>query len=207
MKITLQNVGRSYKKQTIFRGINHTFEVGSRTCILGGNGSGKSTLIKILSHALSPSQGELHYYKPNNNLLETSEVPFRISFAAPYFELIEELTAIEFLAFHQKFKPSLESLSPQEILEIAYLESSKNKEIENFSSGMKQRLKLSLALFSNVDLILLDEPTSNLDPEGIQWYNDLIKNYLGNRTIIVGSNFDKNEIGFCQTQLELKHFK
>lgn len=207
MKVSLHNVGRKFNKQQIFKGINHHFESGSKTAILGGNGSGKSTLIKILTYSLSASQGELNYFLENGNEVKPSDIALKISLAAPYLELIEELTAIEFLNFYQKFKPFLKGINADSFLEICYLESSRNKEIKNFSSGMKQRFRLSLALLSNTPLVLLDEPTSNLDQKGIAWYKDLVEKYLSERTIIIGSNYSDDEISFCGERLVIEDFK
>lgn len=207
MRISLHSVGRNFNKQQVFKNLSYEFEYGSSTAILGGNGSGKSTLIKILSYALSPSRGELEYFNSENKPIKKEEVPFKISMASPYFELIEELTAKEFLNFYRKFKNFKEGIETESILKIAYLESSADKEIRNFSSGMKQRLRLSLALLSDVSLILLDEPTSNLDPEGVEWYNKLLRDHLNGRTIIIGSNFSEDEIAFCNAKLKLEDFK
>lgn len=207
MKVTLHNVGRRFNRQQVFKGLNHEFKSGSKTAILGGNGSGKSTLVKILSYSLSSSEGELNYYKSSGEIISPSEVPFKISLAAPYLELIEELTAIEFLNFYQKFKPFINNLNSEDFLKICYLESSRNKEIKNFSSGMKQRFRLCLALLSDVPLILLDEPTSNLDQKGISWYKDLLQNYLGGRTLIIGSNYSEDEISLCEERVVIEDFK
>ena len=206
MRLVLDNVSKVYNRQRIFHKLSYTLEQGDSYAILGGNGSGKSTLIKILSFASSPTHGAIQY-SYNNIGLKKEDIPFRISIAAPYLELIEELTAREFLDFYQKLKPFKAGINTEKILDIAYLSESSQKEIRNFSSGMKQRLKLSLAFLSNVDLILLDEPTSNLDPKGINWYQSLIENHRDRRTTVVGSNFDQNEIHFCDHQLELKDFK
>jgi len=206
MKVILRNISRKFGTQAIFQNINYTFEEGETYALLGGNGSGKSTLLKIIYSALSSSSGELEHYS-NKEKLKTEAVPFKISIAAPYLELIEELTALEFLTFYQKFKEFPQEHSPLSILTIAQLEKAANKKIENFSSGMKQRLRLAIALLSSSELVLLDEPVSNLDPEGVEWYQKLIKNYLEKRTLIIGSNFNEQEIGFCQQQFRLADFK
>jgi ABC-type multidrug transport system ATPase subunit len=206
MKIVLSDVSRKFNKQIVFRNISYTFEQGGRYAILGGNGSGKSTLLKVISSALTVSSGKAEYYQ-NEQILSQDAVPFNISIAAPYLELIEELTAAEFLNFHQKLKPFSKNLDVSAILKVLYLESSSNKEIRNFSSGMKQRLKLGTALLSQSSLVILDEPTSNLDPKGVEWYKGLVSDYGNGKTILVGSNFSEDEMGFCTNQLELKNYK
>ncbi len=207
MKVSLHIVGRRFNRQQVFKGLNHNFESGSKTAILGGNGSGKSTLVKILSYSLSASKGELQYFQADGTVISPNEVPFKISLAAPYLELIEELSAKDFLNFYQKFKPFLEGINTDSFLEICYLESSKDKDLKNFSSGMKQRFRLGLALLSDTQLVLLDEPTSNLDQKGIAWYKGLIEKYLGNRTLVIGSNYSEDEISFCEERIVIEDFK
>lgn len=207
MKLSLHNVGRKFNRHQVFKGLSHEFGSGSKTAVLGGNGSGKSTLIKVLSYSLSASQGEIHYFADDGNAISLADIPFQISLAAPYLELIEELSAEEFLNFYQKFKPFQKGISTGDFLEICYLQSSANKEIKNFSSGMKQRFRLCLALLSDVPLVLLDEPISNLDQKGIDWYKNLIDKYLNHRTLIIGSNYSEDEISFCENRLVIEDFK
>ena len=97
-------------------------------------------------------------------------------------------------------------MSLEEMLQILYLEQHMNKPISQFSSGMKQRLKLGLALFSDVDLVLLDEPTSNLDKKGINWYLEMVEKFAQNQILIVCSN-ESREYEFCQQKLVLEDYK
>ena len=206
MEVQLEGISRKFNRQKVFQNLTYTFSSGETYAILGGNGSGKSTLIKVILGALTPSKGSISYSVQQKEL-STDEAPYRISLASPYLELVEELTALEFLNFHLKFKAFISGLAPLSLLTLAHLKDARDKQIRNFSSGMKQRLRLALALASDVDLILLDEPTSNLDPQGIQWFQQLIKEYREERTLIVGSNFSEAETGFCKHQLELKDYK
>jgi ABC-type multidrug transport system ATPase subunit len=129
-----------------------------------------------------------------------------LTIAAPYLELIEEFTALEQLAFHITFKPFLANISFDFILEKVGLSNAANKQIRYFSSGMKQRLKLAIAIFSEAPILLLDEPCSNLDKEGIELYHDLIQQYALHKLIIVGSN-DPQEYSFCKHQVNLLEYK
>ena len=126
--------------------------------------------------------------------------------AAPYLEVIEEMTATEFLKFHQKFKPLVAGLSIQEILSVVGLTNAAHKQIRYYSSGMKQRIKLAQAIFSETPVLLLDEPCTNLDLEGIQLFHHLINNYTHNRLVIVSSN-DKQEYGFCENTISILDYK
>jgi ABC-type multidrug transport system ATPase subunit len=206
MQIELQDISRSFGRQRIFKNLSYTFKSSETYAVLGGNGSGKSTLLTIIYSALSPSSGKIDW-QMNHRALKLNEVPFRCSFSGPYFELIEELSALEFLRFYTKFKNLLGGVSIDDLLNISMLTDARHKEIRHFSSGMKQRFKLALCLLSEVDLILLDEPTSNLDPETGKWFQKLISDYRGARTLIVGSNFNPVETAPCTHQLNLLDYK
>ncbi len=201
MKLIAENLCRSFGAQKVVDDFSYTFNTGGTYALLGGNGSGKSTLLKLFYSALSPSSGTLLHLN-NDEVIKQDQLPYSISIAGPYLELIEELKAEEFLAFYQKFRTPIKGFSPSEVLEICELQKTKNKEIRNFSSGMKQRLRLGLALLSESQLILLDEPTSNFDPKAIEWYRELVHNFLENRTLIIGSNFQDKEMDFCSQQLK-----
>jgi ABC-type multidrug transport system ATPase subunit len=116
------------------------------------------------------------------------------------------MTLIEFLNFHSGFKPFLSSITPEKIISILSLENAVNKQIRNYSSGMKQRVKLAQAIFSDVPVVLLDEPCTNLDLTGIQLYHDLINEYCKNRMVVVSSN-DEVEYGFCKEKLLMSDYK
>ncbi len=201
MEIQLEQISRSFGPQVVIKDLDFTFEEGKRYAILGGNGSGKSTLLKLVYGALTPSGGKINY-RAHGQQVANDSAPYKISIAGPYLELIEELTALEFLEFYYQFRTPLNGLTARDILEICMLKEAAKKEIRNFSSGMKQRLRLGLALLTQSGLILLDEPTSNLDPPGVEWYRQLLGEYLQNRTLLVGSNHQEKEMDFCDYRLE-----
>lgn len=180
------------------------FQSPSKYALLGPNGSGKSTLLQMLSGFLTPSgQGQITFHL-REQLIEDKNRFQYVSLAAPYLELIEELSLSEFLNYHFQFKKNL--LSPNEMLHEVGLQSSAHKLIRQFSSGMKQRVKLLQAIFSDTAVILLDEPCTNLDQEGVALYHRLIETYGKNRLIIVASN-DPQEYQFCDTMLKLADYK
>ncbi|MFY7963886.1 MAG: ABC transporter ATP-binding protein [Chitinophagaceae bacterium] len=197
MQIELQNIGKKYNKDWIFRNLNYEFKSGNSYAVTGHNGSGKSTLLQIISGFVLPTEGQAFCDEFHSNILYQ-----QIAIAAPYLELIEEMTAIEFLQFHQHFKSFIGNISMPQILEEVQLSQAANKQIRYFSSGMKQRLKLAQAFFSNTKVLLLDEPTSNLDKQGINLYLQLIKQYSNDRLVIICSN-DENEYSFCNQKLEI----
>lgn len=205
MKIFLENIGRRYNREWIFRGINYTFEQGKSYAILGANGSGKSTLLQVISASLTPSDGTISYLK-EGKIVDIDTAFRQLSVAAPYLELIEEFTLQEQIDFHFSFKSYQKGLDGGNVVEILGFESSRNKAIKYFSSGMKQRTKLALAFCSDTPILLLDEPASNLDKSGMAWYLDLIAKFTADRMVIIGSN-QEQEYNFCENELHLSDYK
>ncbi|MCF8461236.1 MAG: ATP-binding cassette domain-containing protein [Flavobacteriales bacterium] len=205
-QISLQNVGKRYNHEWIFRGISHTFKQNEHTVIRGANGSGKSTLLQVILGSTIASEGELSY-STNGKEVKVEESLGLFSLATPYLELVEEFTLIEMLEFHQKMKSFKAGLTIDSIIETLYLTDSKNKAIKYYSSGMKQRVKLGLALLSDTAFVLLDEPTSNLDAAAIDWYKNLVEENKDGRIIIVCSNDQKDEFSFCSEELNVKDYK
>lgn len=199
--IQLHNVGKRFNKDWIFKSLDYTFTWGHHYVILGKNGSGKSTLLQCIAGFTNPSAGKIEFENHTADMIFKS-----ISIAAPYLELIEEMTANEQIDFHKKFKGLLGQISNETLLEKTGLKDASTKEIRNFSSGMKQRLKLGLAFFSDCPFLLLDEPCSNLDKEGQQIYLDLVEQVKHDKLIIVASN-DPVEYQFCQHQIDIMQFK
>ncbi|HRI20978.1 MAG TPA: ABC transporter ATP-binding protein [Panacibacter sp.] len=209
LQIILGNAGKRFNREWIFRNLNATFQQGKSYAITGPNGSGKSTLLQTISGAIAPSEGAIEYFtrlETENRKLETENVYQYISIAAPYLEVIEEMTALEFLLFHASFKPLIKTVTIPQILEIIGLQASKDKQIRFYSSGMKQRIKLAQAIFSDVPVLLLDEPCTNLDAAGYALYHQLINDYCIHKLIIVSSN-DLNEYDFCGEQLNIPDWK
>ena len=238
MDIQLQNAGKRFNRDWIFRNLSYTFIIGNSYAIIGANGSGKSTLLQVIASSTNVSEGTIEYnisHSPNQQPATTNEqrqtandkratslgkrqtsnepqqtkissdnIYNHISIATPYLEIIEEMTATEFLQFHAAFKPL--TISINEILNIIGLEKAANKQIRYYSSGMKQRVKLAQAIFTNAPILLLDEPCTNLDKSGYELYHQLIQNYCSNKLIMVSSN-DENEINFCSERLNMIDYK
>lgn len=205
LSVKLEGAGKKFQREWIFRNLSLALTQGSKTAIIGSNGSGKSTLIKCLSSQMPLTEGKLSFNWQQKELA-IEDVYKYLTISAPYLDLPEEFSLKEFLNFHFKFKVPSKGLSIQQLIEIMYLENAVNKPINYFSSGMKQRLKLGLCFFSDSPLMLLDEPTSNLDERGIQWYRDLIHQYSGNKCILIASN-DKREFDFCEEIVSIEDYK
>lgn len=204
MQIEAQNLSKRFVREWIFRGLTHTFQAGSATAILGPNGAGKSTLLNTLSGQLLPTEGAVTY-QHQGRLVPVEDVPRLLAYCAPYLELVEELTLTELLTFHTRFKPLRPGLTIQQLIALMYLENSRHKLVRDFSSGMKQRLKLALALYADAPLLLLDEPTTNLDRTGVAWYLEHVHATTPGRTVLVSSNVPE-EYAFCQEQLNVTDF-
>ncbi|RYE16455.1 MAG: ABC transporter ATP-binding protein [Sphingobacteriales bacterium] len=205
MKITLENVGRRFNRDWIFRGIDYAFISGESYAILGPNGSGKSTLLQVLNGSLAPSAGKLGYFNGDKEI-EAEKVFNYLSLAAPYLELIEEFTLAEVIDFHFKFKAYKNGIDKQAVITLLGMDASKNKLVKYFSSGMKQRLKLALAFCSDTAMLMLDEPTSNLDTQGVDWYLNLVEQYAAGRLTIICSN-QEHEYAFCRNRLNIVDYK
>jgi ABC-type multidrug transport system ATPase subunit len=206
LQLNAQNLGRRYGRQWIFRRLSHDFQPGSATAILGPNGAGKSTLLSILAGQLLPSEGTVAYTL-GGQPLPVAEVPRHLAYCAPYLELPEDFTLLELLAFHTRLKPLRPGLSITDLVDIMYLHKARHQAVRTFSSGMKQRLKLGLALYAAAPLLLLDEPTTNLDAQGTAWYLEHVARVRdAGRLVMVSSNVPA-EYGFCDAQVRITDFQ
>jgi ABC-type multidrug transport system ATPase subunit len=188
MTLTAENLCKRYNREWIFRNLNYTFREG-HYAIIGPNGSGKSTLLQVLWGQLPGSVGKLTYEEADHPV--PAEAIYRyLTIAAPYVDLIEELTLKEILHFHFSFKTARGRQSPEELMDRMELTHARDKQVGHFSSGMKQRLKLGLALFSDVPLIFLDEPTTNLDKPATAWYWEQFNSLPPKTTVFIGSNHE-----------------
>ena len=206
MQIELENIGKQFNMDWIFRNISFTFEEHSVTAILGRNGSGKSTLLQVIAGNMHPTAGKITYTH-NLKPVPDSEIFRQLALVAPYQELIEEFTLDEMLDFHFSFKPLMQGFNRTKLIELLGFNTGKLKQIRQFSSGMKQRVKLILALLSNVPLLLLDEPTMNLDAAGIDWYHEMIGKFTQNRTVIICSNLHQTESSFAKKSIQIENYK
>jgi len=205
MKISLTDAGKRFNRDWIFRHLTYEFSAGQSYAIIGPNGSGKSTLLQVLAGSMQVNEGNIQY-SINNAQCSSENVYMHVSICAPYLEVVEEMTLVEFLNFHSGFKPFPSTITSEKIISILGLEKAVDKQIRNYSSGMRQRVKLAQAIFSDVPVVLLDEPCTNLDSTGIQLYHNLINDYCNNRMIVVSSN-DEVEYGFCKEKLLMSDYK
>jgi ABC-type multidrug transport system ATPase subunit len=206
LKIAIHKAGKKFNTDWIFRDLTYTFESGHSYAILGRNGSGKSTLLQVVAGSIHPTAGEVSY-EFNGQSIPVDTIFRYISCSAPYLELVEEFKLREMMQFHFRFKEILPGYSIEKAIEILDLKGVDHKVIRQYSSGMKQRVKLILAFLSKTPLLLLDEPTTNLDKAGMDWYLNLIGEFTANRTVIICSNLQQLETGFCKETLLIEDYK
>lgn len=204
MKIKLTKAGKRYNREWIFRNADLEFVSGTAYAVTGHNGSGKSTLLQSIGGMLQLSEGKISYMAETT--ITPEEAYLHTSFCAPYLDVIEEMTLLEFLRFHKQFKPLLKGTTEKEIVALLGLEAAAHKQVRYYSSGMKQRVKLGQAIFSDTAIVLLDEPCSNLDEKGIELYHSLIATYCTNRIVIICSN-DPVEYSFCKEVIPVTQFR
>ncbi len=205
MLITATGLGKRFQRDWIYRGLTRTFAPGSATAVLGPNGAGKSTLLNTISGQLLPTEGELSY-QLSGRTVAVEDLPQHLAYAAPYLELLEELTLLELLRFHSQFKPFRPDMTLDKLIDLMYLEKARHRLVREFSSGMKQRLKLALALYADAPLLLLDEPTTNLDETGVAWYQEHVQATRAGRTLLLSSNVPA-EYAFCDEQLLVTNYQ
>jgi ABC-type multidrug transport system ATPase subunit len=191
MNIRLENIGKRYDADWIFRGITSEFTANSVYGLIGFNGSGKSTLLQIISGFITPTEGTILF---DDGRVKVESVFRSLSLAGPYISLPVELTVQEAADSHFKHKPFISSYTPKSVLDEVQLSKHKDKQLSKLSSGMRQRLALALAIYSDSTLLLLDEPCANLDSNWSDWFNRCIESQKADRTIIISSNSQEVEL-------------
>ena len=206
MQINVENIGKKFVREWIIRRASFKLETGKQYTFVGPNGSGKSTLLQLLTGMMPVSEGKIEYINNGGEIIEVDHWYKSLVIAAPYLELIEEFTLRELVDFHRKFKKLKNGMSSSDFEDFTELGHARNKMIRHFSSGMKQRVKLGLAFTSDVPVIFLDEPTSNLDVTGIQWYLDHVVGNTKDQLVLLGSNVAQ-EYEFCKNIISVSAFK
>ncbi|MBI5731106.1 MAG: ABC transporter ATP-binding protein [Ignavibacteriales bacterium] len=204
--VELSNIVKYLGRRLIFDGINFSFSSQHIYGISGPNGSGKSTLVKIIANLISPTRGKV-IHKNNLKKVESVKLHNHIGFVSPYLFLYDEFTAEENLLHFSNIRGiSFNKERSDFLLNELKLIDRKNDLVRGYSSGMKQRLKFIFALLHQPPLIILDEPTSNLDNPGKEKVYELIKKEAENNLVIIASNED-SDIALCGQVIELEKFK
>jgi ABC-type multidrug transport system ATPase subunit len=201
MKIELNKLGKRFNREWIFRGISKTLEANKRYAVTGQNGSGKSTFLQVIAGSTTISEGSITY-----DNIAAEKIFEQVVIVAPYLELIEEMTLTEFFQFHFSFKTIANNHDIAQVLSTIGLQAAAQKEIRFFSSGMKQRVKLAQAFFSQAPVLLLDEPCTNLDDAGVALYRQLVATQTNNKIVLVASN-SEIEYDYCDEQINMMVYK
>jgi ABC-type multidrug transport system ATPase subunit len=205
LSIQIQNLGKRFNREWIFRRLDFTFLPSNTYAITGPNGSGKSTLMQVLWGQSLPSSGTLKYVV-NNNVIEETEIFRHVAVATPYMDLIEEFTLAEQVRFHFSMKKLRDGITEEQLIDEMYLTASRHKQIGNFSSGMRQRLKLGLAFYTECDVLFLDEPGTNLDSKAFDWYLHQLGMVSGHRLVFVASN-NREEYRSATQEIDIMDYK
>jgi ABC-type multidrug transport system ATPase subunit len=185
--ITADRLSKRFNREWIFRDLTFRFDSGNVYAITGPNGSGKSTLLQILWGQMPQTSGKL-FYKKGDREIPVEEICNVIAIATPYMDLIDEFTLQEHLTFHFKLRKARGNFTIDQLIAAMYMEDARDKTIGNFSSGMKQRLKLGMAFYTQADIIFLDEPGTNLDQQAFAWYRHELQKTGSKPLILIASN-------------------
>ncbi len=188
LRLRLSEVGKAFGQRVLFRNLCLEVEEGQFLAIKGPNGSGKTTLLKIIASLERPTRGQVEVLE-GERVLEEEERRALMGFVGPDLVLYPDLTAWENLEFFAQVRGiPWDRDNFDHLLGWVGLEGRGWDRVRTFSSGMKQRLKLAFALFHQPRILLLDEPTTNLDADGIQRVGQLLADYRSQGILVVASN-------------------
>ena len=204
--LTLKDVTKIFGRRLIFDKINHSFESGKVYGLAGPNGSGKSTLSKIISGLLEPTHGKV-IHELNGDKIIPEKLHNHLGFVSPYLVLYDEFTAEENLFHFSKIRGTeYDSEKAKLLLEEFKIYNRRTDLLKEYSSGMKQRMKFIFALLHSPQLILLDEPTSNLDNAGKEKVYEIVKREAESNLVIIASNED-SDLALCSDIVNIEDFK
>src|SRR5690606_32287532 len=202
--IKCNNLRHSFSGKTLFNDLSFTLSSGGSLAVTGRNGSGKSTLLKIISNLLQPVSGII-LLEIDGKSISRDEFHKYSGMSAPYISLYDELSGKENLEFFAGLKNvSLSNVEP--LLKRAGIYNSRNKTVKNYSSGMKQRLKLCFALLNEPVVLILDEPMTNLDSEGNEFVRAICEEQKQKGILIIATN-NPDETALCSEILNVEDFK
>jgi len=202
IKLKIDNLEKRFGKKTVFS--NLSIETSQSVIgIAGINGSGKSTLLKCLSGLIKPNSGSIEW-SVDGTIITQTDVKNVLGFAAPYIQLYEELTVQENLDFIQNVRNGKLKTSVENLLDTLGAENLLKFHFGELSTGQQQRIKLAAAIIHNPDILLLDEPGSNLDEAGKKIIISLVEQYKqSDRMVVIASN-QQHELNLCNEVIELK---
>jgi heme exporter protein A len=200
--LKVSKICKHYAGTLLFKDISFELRPGEVLAITGWNGSGKSTLLRIIAGLVRPSLGKVEMFMEDEPIPKESRRKF-LGMVAPALALYDELTAIENMEFFCRVRGIVyDRESCLNMMERVGLTENTNKTCRNYSSGMKQRLKLVQALLHNPPLLLLDEPGCNLDSNGMKIVEDIILEHRQLGMTVIASN-EKREVAYADRAINL----
>jgi heme exporter protein A len=202
LSLELENISKKFGERQVFENISLKLESPSSLAVIGPNGCGKTTLLKIICGLIRPSRGKVTIKQNGQEVKNEGHRAF-FSIVASDIELYEELTALENLGFISRLRDSKHSeIELNQKLEQVGLKGRENEPVGSFSSGMKQRLKYAVALSSSPKILVLDEPSSNLDEEGVFLMEKIIEEQKKRGMVILATN-DLKETQYARQTYKL----
>jgi heme exporter protein A len=200
MKLTANKIGKNFGEKRIFNDISFELESGNSAAIVGPNGSGKTTLVRIICGLIRQTRGDLSYSVAGQTI-QTQDCYKYIGLVGPYLELYEELSARENLIFFSRMKKVPDANDKIiKLMAVMNLSGREDDEVKTYSSGMRQRLKYVFALLADPKLLILDEPTSNLDADGIERVYHIMAEQKKNNILLIATN-DEQDLKFGDFQI------
>lgn len=208
LRIVSENLTKKYSGKPVFKDLSFSLSSGESAVIVGRNGSGKSTLMKIISGIISPSGGSLTYLD-NGRVLERGAVRKLAGFVSPYLNLYDELSAAENLRLFSGLKSNSSGEDEDRLshyLNFVGLFERRNDEVKEYSSGMKQKLKIAFAMLHEPRVLMMDEPRSNLDRDGISIIEKVAEKQKEKGILIIATN-DEDDLNLCSIKISVEEFK
>lgn|SRR5699024_812268 len=205
IKLQVQGLTKKFGSKRVFENLHLKYD-NSPLGIAGANGSGKSTFLKCIAHLLRPNQGNIQWTMDNKELTADA-LQRNMGYAAPYINLYEELTCRENLAFLLKLRQSDKEVDLVYWLEQLQLGSVINQPFGKLSTGQKQRLRLASAVFHKPDILLLDEPGSNLDKVGRELISDISETYHSSQKMLIIASNSNRELDLCHNIFSVEEQK
>lgn len=199
-------INKSFGRRLIFNDLQFKFDKSGVYGISGPNGSGKSTLVKIIAGIIGASKGKI-IHKLNDKDIAEEDLHNHIGFVSPYLVLYEEFSTYENLKLFAEIRGvKFNQERVDYLLNKFLLFKRKDDLLKTYSSGMKQRVKFIFALMHSPQLLILDEPTSNLDDEGKNSVYELVKEEGQKNIVLIASN-EKHDLELCGDTVYLEKFK
>jgi heme exporter protein A len=206
IQLRIRELKKTFNNRLVFNKLSFELNSGDRFVITGKNGSGKSTLIKILAGVLTETSGKLEYFV-NDKKVDRENYYQVVGLVSPYLVLYDEFTAFENLSLFSKIRGmKISDEVINEILKRVGLFERRNDLVRTYSSGMKQRMKYASAILHDPLVLLLDEPTSNLDQDGKNFVDELIFNFRKDGIVIVATN-ETQDFKYGDKIINLDDFK